>query len=160
MPTPLETAEAAYAAAERMLTTDAWKRAARALYKVRRKARIAPRGKGRGRYPPAVAEATFADGKIISMTFWSQAGKPLDWARAIRVCTSAYRLEHGLPYRRFPLEGNFFTEKTEAERRALEATYDAMQETDRRIHERLPLANVPAIVRMRDKTTEEVWVAS
>ena len=88
--TPIEKAEAAYNHATQAPTEEAWEQAAVLLFKVRRKPR-ASGGKFKGRYPAPVAAVTFADGQTIRMSFWSQRGKPLDWDRAIRVCTSGYR---------------------------------------------------------------------
>ena len=100
--TPLERAEAEYAYAVRFPCESTWKTAANALYKVRRKVKAAPRGKGR--YPCAVVEATFANGRVISMSCWSPGGKPLDWAHASRVCISAYRFKYGERGERLPLD--------------------------------------------------------
>ena len=88
--TPLDKAVAAYQEAAQADTADAWRDAATLLFKVRRRPRTNG-GKCKGRYPAPVAVVTFADGQVIRMSFWSQRGKPLDWDRAIRVCTSGYR---------------------------------------------------------------------
>ena len=127
--TPLEKAEAAWAIATATPSATAWETAARALYKVRRRAKVV-RSKGKGRYPCPVAEATFANGRRISMSFWSQHGKPLDWDRAVRVCVSGYRCLH--------------RPKPDGPQRGWKLS-------------RLPLSAVPAIVSMRDKTTGETW---
>ncbi len=88
--TPLDKAVAAFQEAAQADTADAWRDAATLLFKVRRKPRTIG-GKFKGRYPAPVAVVTFADGQTVRMSFWSQRGKPLDWDRAIRVCTSGYR---------------------------------------------------------------------
>ena len=90
MTTPLDKAEAAFQEAAQVGTADAWRDAAVLLFKVRRKLRKVP-ARGKGRYPGPVAVATFTDGRIVIMSFWSQKGRPLDWERAARVTSSAYR---------------------------------------------------------------------
>ena len=88
--TPLNKAEAAYDHATKASGEDAWKQAAVLLFKVRRKPRkVSTRGKGR--YPAPVAVTTFNDGRLVTMSFWSARGKPVDWERAARVTSSAYR---------------------------------------------------------------------
>ncbi len=39
-----------------------------------------------GIYPAPVYVATFPDGKTVRMSFWSRAGKPLDYDRGRRLC--------------------------------------------------------------------------
>ncbi len=85
-------AEQAYAAA---VTFDGWKHAAKLLFAVHKRPKKPLRVGGKGRYPFPVAAATFADGVVRRMTFWSAAGKPLDWARAQRLCSLSYALRHG-----------------------------------------------------------------
>ena len=87
---PLSKAEAAYNQATQEPTQDAWKQAAVLLFSVRRIPRkVSTRGKGR--YPAPVAVTTFSDGRLVIMSFWSAKGKPIDWERAARVTSSAYR---------------------------------------------------------------------
>ena len=127
--TPLDKAEAAYQEAAQVDTADAWRDAAVLLFKVRRKPRTSG-GKFKGRHPAPVAVVTFADGQTVRMSFWSERGKPLDWNRAIRVCTSGYRLlnkpAHDGPQRGWKLS-------------------------------RLPLSAVPPIVGVRETTTGEIY---
>ena len=86
--TPLERAEAAYEQAK--LTGD-WQTAAELLFKVRKKARKVSLRKAKPRYPFTIGVATFADGRVATMGFFSPEGKPIDWARAARNCEAAYR---------------------------------------------------------------------
>ncbi len=51
--------------------------------------------KPRGVFPPPVYAATFADGKIIRMSFWSQFGKPWDIGLGRRLCKSWHRTMTG-----------------------------------------------------------------
>lgn len=97
--TPFEKAESAYEGAKQCPSESTWATAAHLLYVVRRKPRLPSGGKSKGRYPFPIAKATFADARTISMTFWSQRGKPLDWERAKRVCTSGYKLIYGFDYK-------------------------------------------------------------
>ncbi len=127
--TPLDKAEAAYQEAARVDTAQAWQGAAKLLFKVRRKPRTSG-GKFKGRYPAPVAVVTFANGQTVRMSFWSQRGKPLDWDRAIRVCTSGYRCLH----RPMP----------DAPQRGWKLS-------------RLPLSAVPPIVSVYETTTGEIY---
>ncbi len=129
MTTLTESAEAAYREAAQADTAEAWRGAATLLFKVRRKPR-ANGGKSKGRYPAPVAVVTFADGQTIRMSFWSQRGKPLDWDRAIRVCTSGYRCRNR-PMPDGPQRGWVLS--------------------------RLPLSAVPPIVRVHEATTGETY---
>ena len=78
-PAPLELAESAYEQAK--LTGD-WQTAAELLFKVRKKARKTTLRKAKPRYPFTIGVATFADGMVATMGFFSPEGKPIDWARA------------------------------------------------------------------------------
>ena len=93
--TTLSKAEAAFQHARTVDTCEAWKAAAMALYAVRAQPK-APRNGKRCRYPFPVAVATFADGTVIRRTFFSAAGKPMDWARAERICDRGYRYERAI----------------------------------------------------------------
>ncbi len=128
--TPIEKAEAAYQEAAQVDTADAWRGAAVLLFKVRRKPRTNG-GKFKGRYPAPVAVVTFADGQTVRMSFWSQRGKPLDWDRAIRVCTSGYRCLNR-PTPDGPQRGWVLS--------------------------RLPLSAVPRIMRVYEATTGETYI--
>ena len=128
--TPLDKAVAAFQEAEQADTAAAWRDAATLLFKVRRKPRTNG-GKFKGRYPAPVAVVTFADGQTVRMSFWSQRGKPLDWDRAIRVCTSGYRCLNR-PVPDGPQRGWILS--------------------------RLPLSAVPPIVRVYEKTTGETYI--
>lgn len=135
---PLDKAEAAYNQATQAPAEETWKQAAVLLFKVRRKPRkVSTRGKGR--YPAPVAVTTFSDGRLVTMSFFSPKGKPLDWDRAARVTISGYRLLYGEPY----------------ERNHGDTGYD---ESARRMRERVPLALVPSIVQIYEKTTGETWI--
>ena len=127
--TTLDKAEAAFQEAAQTDTAQAWRDAAMLLFKVRRKPRTIGSG-CKGRYPAPVAVVQFADGQVIRMSFWSQRGKPLDWDRAIRVCTSGYRCLHR------PM--------SDEPRRGWELL-------------RLPLSAVPPIVRVYEATTGEIY---
>lgn len=87
-PTPLERAESAYEQAK--LTGD-WQTAAELLFKVRKKPRKMSLRKGKCRYPFPIAVATFADGIVTAMGFFTPEGKPIDWPRAARNSEAAYR---------------------------------------------------------------------
>ena len=135
--TPLERAEQAYVKAQGASSAEAWEHAANLLYKVRRRARNV-RGGCKGRYPAPVAVATFANGRKISMSFWSQQGKPLDWKRAARVCISGYRCQYRIDTR---------------------IVIPAWPDPDWYIPQinRLPLKQTPALVSIYEKTTSETW---
>ena len=87
-PTPLERAESAY---EQAKVTGNWQHAAELLFKVRKKARKTTLRKAKPRYPFTIGVATFADGRVATMGFFSPEGNPIDWARAARNCEAAYR---------------------------------------------------------------------
>ncbi len=88
MSAALELAQDAYAKAQASGTTSDWRHAAMLLYKIRRRPKQTRR---KCVYPFPVARATFGDGTIVRMAFYSAVGKPLDLDRAKRVCTLAYR---------------------------------------------------------------------
>lgn len=48
-----------------------------------------------GYYPAPVYVATFEDGAIGRMSFWSQAGKPIDFERGKRLLATAYARPEG-----------------------------------------------------------------
>ena len=48
-----------------------------------------------GIYPAPVYVATFPDGQVIRMSFWTKAGKPLDHERGRRLCASWHRTMTG-----------------------------------------------------------------
>ena len=129
MTTLIEKAEAAYREAAQVDTAQAWRDAATLLFRVRRKPR-ASGGKFKGRHPAPVAVVTFSDGQTVRMSFWSQRGKPLDWDRAIRVCTSGYRLLN--------------RPKPDGPQRGWKLS-------------RLPLSAVPPIVGVHEATTGEIY---
>ncbi len=88
MSAALELAQDAYAKAQASGTTSDWRPAAMLLYKIRRRPKQTRR---KCVYPFPVARATFGDGTIVRMAFYSPVGNPLDLDRAKRVCTLAYQ---------------------------------------------------------------------
>ena len=88
MTVTLELAQEAYAKAKVSGTAANWRQAAMLLYQIRRRPKQI---KKRCAYPFPVAHAVFADTRKVCMAFYSVDGKPLDLARARRVCQAAYR---------------------------------------------------------------------
>ncbi len=107
MTAAFELAQDAFAKAKASGTAADWRQAAMLLYKIRRRPKQA---RGKCVYPFPVARATFGDGTIVRMAFYSAVGKPLDLDRAKRVCTLAYRNRKAWKQRhngqRFPLPFN------------------------------------------------------
>ena len=139
--TPLALAEAAYEQAK--LTGD-WQTAAALLFKVRKKARKTTLRKAKPRYPFTIGVATFADGMVATMGFFSPEGKPIDWSRAARNCESAYRnwsASEAMKAARLPTEG-YYCYRPTGYREAFAAAHKAVA--------------VPPIVALYEETTGEV----
>ena len=79
MTVALELAQDAFAKAKASGIAADWRQAATLLYKIRRRPKQAKR---KCVYPFPVARATFGDGIIVRMAFYSPVGKPLDLDRA------------------------------------------------------------------------------
>ena len=130
-PTPLERAELAF---EQARHTGDWQTAAELLFKVRKKARKTTLRKAKPRYLFTIAVATFADGRVATMGFFTPEGKPLDWARAARNCEAAYRHWRATELMKDRTRQNY--------REAFARRYNA--------------ATVPPIVALYEETTGEV----
>ncbi|MCH8113238.1 MAG: hypothetical protein IH905_15020 [Proteobacteria bacterium] len=140
-PTPLERAESAYEQAK--LTGD-WQTAAELLFKVRKKPRKVGLRKGKCRYPFPIGVATFADGRVATMGFFTPEGKPIDWARAARNCEAAYRnwsASETMKAARLPTE-RYYCYRPTGYREAFTAAHKAVA--------------VPPIVALYEETTGEV----
>ena len=90
----IEAAEEWYRLAMATQSPYYWQTAARLLFKLRpqpAKPRNSTKSRGKCRRPAPVAIARFADGRRVRMAFWSQANKPIDYARGRRIVTRAYR---------------------------------------------------------------------
>lgn len=154
-------AEKAFQAALAADTLDAWRKAAELLHALRTPAKPAGKGrKARSRHPFPVVVARFADGATIRRTFYSVAGKPLDWERAERIARRAYAYEawarkHAAAERICAMRQAWRERVRKAGGNDYTLRPNARPIPVFRIERTIPRVNVPPILSMVEETTGE-----